>query len=36
MTFFLVLTGGIALIGWVIALLDWYSRKKDRESKRAA
>ena len=25
--------GGIALIAWIIALLDWLGRRKERESK---
>jgi hypothetical protein len=24
--------GGIALIVWIIALLDWWGRRKDRKS----
>ena len=32
MTGVLVLFGGIALFGVVIAVLDWLSRRKDRQS----
>jgi hypothetical protein len=28
--------GSITLIAWVVALLDWYGRRRDRDSKRAA
>jgi hypothetical protein len=27
-----VMLGGIALIGWTIVLLDWFARRKDRQS----
>jgi hypothetical protein len=28
----LLMLGGIALIVWIIALLDWWGRRKDRKS----
>jgi hypothetical protein len=30
----LLLFSGMALIGFAVALLDWYGRRKDRRSKR--
>jgi hypothetical protein len=33
MKFFFVVMGSITAIGWIVALLDWYARKKDRDSK---
>lgn len=30
----LLLFWGIALVGFTIALLDWYGRRKERQSKR--
>lgn len=32
MTGVFVLFGGIALILWIIAILDWLARRKDRQS----
>ena len=32
MTGVIVLFGGIAVIGVIIALLDWLARRKDRQS----
>ena len=32
MTGVFVLFGGIAVILWIIALLDWLGRRKDRQS----
>ena len=32
MKFFFVVMGGITLIAWSIALLDWYGRKRDHKS----
>jgi hypothetical protein len=31
---FFVMFGGIALVGWIIALLDWLARRKDVQSER--
>ena len=32
MTGVIVLFGGIALILWIIGILDWLTRRKDRQS----
>ena len=32
MTGVFVLFGGIAVIAWTIAILDWLARRKDRQS----
>lgn len=36
LAFFLVLMGGIAVILWVVALLDWFARRKERQSEHRA
>jgi hypothetical protein len=28
-----VMLGGIALIAWTVFLIDWFGRRKDRQSK---
>jgi hypothetical protein len=32
MTTALVMLAGIALIAWIVVLLDWLARRKDRQS----
>lgn len=32
MTFYFVVLGIIAAIGWTIVLLDWLARRKERQS----
>ena len=36
MTFFFVFIGGIALILWIIALMDWFARRRDRQAEHRA
>jgi len=32
MTLYIVVLGAIAAIGWTIGLLDWFARRKERQS----
>ncbi len=32
----LLMLGGIALVVWIVVLLDWFGRRKDRQSRNRA
>ena len=36
MTMYIVVFGGIAAIVWIVILLDWLGRRKDRSQRRPA